>query len=67
MSIECDNTTPIAGKSGALTPDSSQFDSIVDLSTLMDSDNPLDRVDRESVIAITNLSLIHISEPTRPY
>ncbi len=54
MSIECDNTTPLAGKAGTLTLDNSVFDSIFDLSTLIDTNDPLDRIDRASVVSITD-------------
>ena len=53
MSIQCDNTTPIASKAGSLTVGDAVFDSIFDLSSLITND-PLSQLDRGSVVSITD-------------
>ena len=56
MSIECNNTTPFSARfdSAALTPASAVFTEIEDFGSLIDQSNPLDFVNRDSVLAITN-------------
>lgn len=55
MSIQCDNTTPIAGKAGMLDASSVAFDSIIDLSSLINfSNDPLNNLDRDKIVSITN-------------
>ena len=56
MSIECNNTTPFSSRfdSDALTPSSTVFADLIDFNTLIDQENPLDKVDRDSVVSITN-------------
>jgi len=56
MSIECTSTSPFASRfdSSALTPSSAIFTGLTDFSTLIDQENPLDKVNRDSVVSITN-------------
>ena len=51
MSIECNNTTPLVSKFSDLTTKTGQ---VIDLSALTSQSDPLDRVDRATVIDITN-------------
>ena len=55
MSIECNNTTPFASRfdSTALTPASAIFTEITDFGSFIDQSDPLQFVDRASVISIT--------------
>ena len=64
MSIECNNTTPIASKgSAALTLTSAALNDILDVATLVDLSDPLDSLNRASVMNITN-ALANIAEQT---
>mgnify|MGYP000904145963 CR=1 FL=1 len=64
MSIECNNTTPIASKaSAALSLTSADLNNILDVSTLVDLSNPLDSLNRASVMNITN-ALANITQQT---
>lgn len=57
MSIECDNTTPIAGKAGStLGNDSALFDNLIDVSSLIDDTDPFggSGLNRNSIIDLTN-------------
>ena len=56
MSIQCDNTTPIASKAGSLTVDSGVFDNIIDLSSLITTTDPLDRLNRSTIVGLTDLT-----------
>jgi len=67
MSIQCDNTTPLASKAGTLTVGDAVFDSIFDLSSLI-TDDPLSQLDRASVVSITDtLNNILGSEDLQAY
>ncbi len=64
MSIECNNTTPIASKASAsLTLTSDDLNNILDVATLVDLSNPLDSLNRASVMNITN-ALANITQQT---
>lgn len=56
MSYGCDSSTPLSSRFDAdvLRPDSAIFDELFDASSLIDQGNPLDRVDRQGVINLTN-------------
>ena len=57
MSIECDNTTPLAGKAGStLGNDSALFDNLIDISSLIDDTDPFGSagLNRNSIIDLTN-------------
>lgn len=57
MSIECDNTTPLAGKAGStLGNDSALFDNLIDVSSLIDDTDPFGSagLNRNSIIDLTN-------------
>ena len=52
----CDSSTPLSSRFDAqvLRPDSAIFDKLFDTSGLIEQGNPLDKVDRQSVINVTN-------------
>jgi uncharacterized protein YcbK (DUF882 family) len=57
MSIECDNTTPLAGKAGStLGNDSALFDNLIDVSSLIDDSDPFGSagLNRNAIIDLTN-------------
>ena len=57
MSIECDNTTPLAGKAGqTLGNNDALFNNIVDLSSLIDDSDPFSNtgLNRGAIIDLTN-------------
>jgi hypothetical protein len=57
MSIECDNTTPLAGKAGqTLGNDDALFNNIIDLSSLIDTSDPFDNsgLNRGAIVDLTN-------------
>lgn len=57
MSTICDNTTPLGSKNADETlnvTSSALADAILDLSTLANTTNPLDSVDRNAIINLTN-------------
>jgi len=52
----CDSSTPLSSRFDAqvLRPDSAIFDKLFDTAGLIEQGNPLDKVDRQSVINVTN-------------
>ena len=56
MSIGCDTSTPLSSRFDAqvLRADSAIFDTLFDASSMLTQTNPLDRVDRQTAIDMTN-------------
>jgi len=56
MTIGCDSSTPLTSRFDVqvLTPNSPIFDTLFDPTSLINQSNPLDRVDRQSVVDLTN-------------
>jgi uncharacterized protein YcbK (DUF882 family) len=56
MTIGCDTSTPLTSRFDiqVLRPDSAIFDTLFDPTALISQSNPLDRVDRQSVVDLTN-------------
>ena len=56
MTIGCDSSTPLTSRFDiqVLRPNSPVFDTLFDPTALIDQSNPLDRVDRQSVVDLTN-------------
>lgn len=56
MTIGCDSSTPLTSRFDiqVLKPNSDVFDKLFDPTSLIDQSNPLDRVDRQSVVDLTN-------------
>jgi uncharacterized protein YcbK (DUF882 family) len=64
MTIGCDSSTPLTSRFDiqVLTPNSTIFDKLFDPTSLINQSNPLDRVDRQSVVDLTNALNIFLGQ-----
>jgi uncharacterized protein YcbK (DUF882 family) len=70
MTIGCDSSTPLTSRfdTQVLKPNSNIFDTLFDPTSLMNQSNPLDRVDRQTVVDLTNaLNIFLGSADLGPY
>ena len=70
MTIGCDSSTPLTSRFDpqVLKPNSNIFDTLFDPTSLMNQSNPLDRVDRQTVVDLTNaLNIFLGSADLGPY